>query len=119
MRSEVGAGVPQRWPPLILPAVKPVDLTDSNTEAERAAAEWGLELGVAFTLSRYSYVASAGDGDMIGEELKWDDGQEGKDGLQRAGHVDDLIDLTGNSLGTEMPITVLEIRAIGARSSSL
>ncbi|MFL5927627.1 MAG: aminoglycoside phosphotransferase family protein [Gaiellaceae bacterium] len=39
----------------------PVDLTDTKAEAERAAAEWGIELGAPFTLSRYSYVAPAGD----------------------------------------------------------
>ena len=30
--------------------------------ASDVAAEWGLELGEPFALSRYSYVAPAGDG---------------------------------------------------------
>jgi len=66
----VGAGVPQRWPPLILSVVPPVDLTDTKAAAEKAAAEWGVELGAPFTLSRYSYVAPAGDDAVV--KVPWE-----------------------------------------------
>jgi streptomycin 6-kinase len=38
-----------------------VDLTNARATAERVAAEWGLELGEPFALSRYSFTAPAGD----------------------------------------------------------
>jgi len=38
-----------------------VDLTETRAAAARAAAEWGLTLGEPFALSRYSFVAPAGD----------------------------------------------------------
>ncbi len=38
-----------------------VDLTETQATAELVAAEWGLELGAPFALSRYSYVAPVGD----------------------------------------------------------
>jgi streptomycin 6-kinase len=38
-----------------------VDLTETQATAEAVAAEWGLELGAPFALSRYSYVAPVGD----------------------------------------------------------
>jgi streptomycin 6-kinase len=38
-----------------------VDLEALRRTAEEVAAEWGLELGPPFALSRYSYVAPAGD----------------------------------------------------------
>jgi streptomycin 6-kinase len=37
------------------------DLDALRATAEEVAAEWGLELGAPFALSRYSYVAPAGD----------------------------------------------------------
>lgn len=38
-----------------------VDLTETRRTAEAVAAEWGLEPGAPFTLSRFSYVAPVGD----------------------------------------------------------
>jgi streptomycin 6-kinase len=49
--------VPQPRPPLILPVVDGVDLSTTKATAEEVAAEWGLQLGEPFKLSRYSYVA--------------------------------------------------------------
>ncbi len=42
-----------------------VDLTDSKRIAHEVAAEWGLELGEPFELSRFSYVAPAGDDTVL------------------------------------------------------
>ena len=39
-----------------------VDLTETQATAEAVAAEWGLELGAPFALSRYSFVAPVGGG---------------------------------------------------------
>jgi len=41
--------------------VSPADLEPLALVAAELAAEWGVELGPAFALSRYSYVAPAGD----------------------------------------------------------
>jgi streptomycin 6-kinase len=38
-----------------------VDLSTAKATADEVAAEWGLELGAPFTLSRYSYVAPVSD----------------------------------------------------------
>ena len=51
----------------------PVDLTDTKAVAEQAAAEWGIELGTPFTLSRYSYVAPAGDDAVLKVPWEGDD----------------------------------------------
>jgi len=53
--------------------VPPVDLTDTKAEAERVAAEWGIELGTPFTLSRYSYVAPVGDDAVLKVPWEGDD----------------------------------------------
>ena len=50
-----------------------VDLTNTKAEAERVAAEWGLELGAPFTLSRYSYVAPVGDDAVLKVPWEGDD----------------------------------------------
>lgn len=50
-----------------------VDLTQTRAAAERAAAAWGLELGPPFTLSRYSYVAPAGDDAVLKVAWEHDD----------------------------------------------
>ncbi len=42
--------------------------------AAGVAAEWGLELGEPFALSRYSYVAPAGDGQVL--KVAWDGDDE-------------------------------------------
>ena len=47
-----------------------VDLTNTKAEAERVAAEWGLELGAPFTLSRYSYVAPVGEDAVL--KVPWE-----------------------------------------------
>jgi streptomycin 6-kinase len=51
----------------------PVDLTQTRATAERAAAACGLELGPPFTLSRYSYVAPAGDDAVLKVAWEHDD----------------------------------------------
>ena len=78
----------------------PVDLTDTKAEAERVAAEWGIELGTPFTLSRYSYVAPVGDEAVLkvpwegddeslheGEALEFWDGDGAVRLLRRSGRV--------------------------------
>ena len=80
--------------------MSPVDLTAARAEAERAAAEWGLELGTPFTLSQYSYVAPVGEeavlkvaweGDVEslheGEALELWDGEGAVRLLRRSGRV--------------------------------
>ena len=52
----------------------PIDLTHAKDVAHRAAAEWGLELGDAFALARYSYVAPAGDDAVL--KVAWDGDDE-------------------------------------------
>lgn len=42
-----------------------VDLTETKRIAHAVAAEWGLELGEPFELSRYSYVAPAGEDTVL------------------------------------------------------
>jgi streptomycin 6-kinase len=42
-----------------------VDLTDSKRIAHEVAADWGLELGEPFELSRFSYVAPTGDNSVL------------------------------------------------------
>jgi streptomycin 6-kinase len=42
-----------------------VDLTDSKRIAHEIAADWGLELGEPFELSRFSYVAPTGDNSVL------------------------------------------------------
>jgi streptomycin 6-kinase len=51
----------------------PVDLTRTRAEAERVAAAWELELGPAFALSRYSFVAPAGDDAVLKVAWEGDD----------------------------------------------
>jgi streptomycin 6-kinase len=51
-----------------------VDLTDTQATAERAAREWGLELGAPFALSRHSYVAPAGDDVVL--KVAWEEDDE-------------------------------------------
>src|SRR5437588_10321632 len=83
--------------PLLVP---PVDLTDTKAEAQRVAAEWGIELGTPFTLSRYSYVAPVGDEAVLkvpwegddeslheGEALEFWDGDGAVRLLRRSGRV--------------------------------
>jgi streptomycin 6-kinase len=50
------------------------DLSSTRAAAESAAAEWGLGLGAPFALSRYSYVAPAGDGAVV--KVAWDGDDE-------------------------------------------
>ena len=50
------------------------DLAETRALAERAAAGWGLELGPPFALSRYSYVAPAGDTAVV--KLAWEHDDE-------------------------------------------
>jgi streptomycin 6-kinase len=54
-----------------------VDLTDTQATAEEVAAEWGLELGAPFALSRYSYVAPVGDDVVL--KVAWADDDESLD----------------------------------------
>jgi streptomycin 6-kinase len=51
-----------------------VDLTGTQVTAERAAREWGLELGAPFALSRYSYVAPVGDDAVL--KVAWGEDDE-------------------------------------------
>jgi streptomycin 6-kinase len=51
-----------------------VDLTSTRAAAEAAAAAWRLELGAPFALSRYSYVAPAGDDAVL--KVAWDGDDE-------------------------------------------
>ena len=54
-----------------------VDLTETRATAEAVAAEWGLELGQPFALSRYSYVAPvAGDAVL---KVSWSEDEESLD----------------------------------------
>jgi streptomycin 6-kinase len=73
----VGVEVPQPRPPLILPAVGGVDLRGTQATAEAVAAEWGLELGPAFALSRYSYVAPVADDAVL--KVSWAEDEESLD----------------------------------------
>jgi len=56
--------------------VPPVDLTDTKAVAAQVAAEWALELGTPFTLSRYSYVAPAGDEAVL--KVPWEGDDESR-----------------------------------------
>jgi streptomycin 6-kinase len=51
-----------------------VDLTETQAAAETVAAEWGLELGAPFALSRYSYVAPVGDDAVL--KIAWEEDEE-------------------------------------------
>jgi streptomycin 6-kinase len=51
-----------------------VDLTQTRAAAEAAARAWGLELGEPFALSRFSYVAPAGDAAVL--KMAWDGDDE-------------------------------------------
>jgi streptomycin 6-kinase len=51
-----------------------VDLTETQAAAETVAAEWGLELGAPFALSRYSYVAPVGDDAVL--KIAWEGDEE-------------------------------------------
>jgi streptomycin 6-kinase len=51
-----------------------VDLTRARATAEAIAAEWGVELGPAFEMSNYSYVAPAGDDLVL--KVAWEDDDE-------------------------------------------
>jgi streptomycin 6-kinase len=50
-----------------------VDLGHARQRAEEAAARWGLELGEPFSLSRFSYVAPAGDDAVVKVAWEGDD----------------------------------------------
>ncbi len=50
-----------------------VDLTQTQATAEAAARAWGLELGEPFQLSRFSYVAPAGDDAVLKVPWECDD----------------------------------------------
>jgi streptomycin 6-kinase len=52
-----------------------VDLSSAKATAETVAAEWALELGESFTLSRYSYVAPVGDDAVL--KVAWPEDDEG------------------------------------------
>jgi streptomycin 6-kinase len=54
-----------------------VDLTGTQATAEAVAAEWGLELGAPFALSRYSYVAPVGDDAVL--KVAWEGDDESRD----------------------------------------
>ena len=56
------------------PHSMPVDLTDARRRAEEAAAEWGLILGEPFALSRFSFVAPAGDELVL--KVAWEGDEE-------------------------------------------
>jgi streptomycin 6-kinase len=51
-----------------------VDLSRARLTAEAVAREWGVELGPAFEMSNYSYVAPAGDGLVL--KVAWEDDDE-------------------------------------------
>lgn len=48
-------------------------LEQAQAAAEAAAREWGLELGAPFALSRFSYVAPAGEGAVVKVAWEGDD----------------------------------------------
>src|SRR5947209_1768251 len=48
------------------------DLAPLEAVALEVAAEWGVELGPPFTLSRFSYVAPAGEDAVLKVLLPWD-----------------------------------------------
>jgi streptomycin 6-kinase len=50
------------------------DLTETKRAAEDAAREWGVELGEPFALSRFSYVAPAGDDAVL--KIAWEGDDE-------------------------------------------
>jgi len=50
-----------------------VDLTRTRAAAEAAARAWGLELGEPFSLSRYSFVAPAGENAVLKVAWEGDD----------------------------------------------
>jgi streptomycin 6-kinase len=50
-----------------------VDLTRARSAADAAARAWGLELGAPFHLSRYSFVAPAGDDAVLKAAWEGDD----------------------------------------------
>lgn len=54
-----------------------VDLTETQATAEAVAAEWGLELGSPFALSRYSYVAPVADDAVL--KVAWAEDDESLD----------------------------------------
>jgi streptomycin 6-kinase len=54
-----------------------VDLTATQATAEAVAAEWGLELGSPFMLSRYSYVAPVADDAVL--KVSWAEDEESLD----------------------------------------
>jgi streptomycin 6-kinase len=51
-----------------------VDLGNTRAAAEAAARVWGLELGAPFALSRFSYVAPAGEGAVV--KVAWEEDDE-------------------------------------------
>ena len=73
----MGVEVPQPRPPLIVFGMGGVDLTETQATAEAVAAEWGLELGAPFALSRYSYVAPVGDDAVL--KVAWAEDDESLD----------------------------------------
>lgn len=61
-----------------------VDLTATQATAEAVAAEWGVELGLPFALSRYSYVAPVADDAVL--KVAWaedDESLDESDALER------------------------------------
>lgn len=61
-----------------------VDLTETQATADQVAAEWGLELGKPFVLSRFSYVAPVGDDAVL--KVAWagdDESLDEGDALER------------------------------------
>jgi streptomycin 6-kinase len=54
-----------------------VDLSAAKATAEEVAAEWELELGAPFALSRYSYVAPSGDDAVL--KVSWAEDEESLD----------------------------------------
>ena len=54
-----------------------VDLKGTQAVAEAVAAEWGLELGSPFALSRYSYVAPVADDAVL--KVSWAEDEESLD----------------------------------------
>jgi streptomycin 6-kinase len=51
-----------------------IDLAELRRVAEEVAREWGVTLGEPYALSRYSYVAPAGDGAVL--KIAWDGDDE-------------------------------------------
>ena len=77
MAGEWGSRCRSLGPHLLCLGVGGIDLTATQATAEGVAAEWGLELGSPFALSRYSYVAPVGDDVVL--KVSWAGDEESLD----------------------------------------